>query len=82
MSVVTEYIRPPVPSTAYDWMAYLKADEGEEQRPTGYGPTELEAVKSLCEALAMDLDEAYARIAQLRDEVADAETNLRRAIPI
>lgn len=48
--IVTEYVRPPVPSTMYDWMAYVS---GEEEGPTGRGPTECEALRDLCEQLAV-----------------------------
>lgn len=50
--VITEYIRPPVPSTKYDWMAYI---EGEEENLTGYGPTEAEALRNLAEQLADEI---------------------------
>ena len=46
--IVTEYIRPPVPSTMYDWMAFVR---GDEEGPTGYGQTEAEALRDLCEKL-------------------------------
>ena len=47
--IVTEYIRPPVPTTRWDWMAHIK---GDEEGPTGYGPTEAEALRDLAEQLA------------------------------
>jgi hypothetical protein len=50
----TEYVRPPIPTTMFDWMAYI-ADE--EDGPTGRGPTEAEALRDLCEQLAMKLGE-------------------------
>jgi hypothetical protein len=34
----------------YDWMAYVS---GEEDGPTGRGPTECEALRDLCEQLAV-----------------------------
>lgn len=49
MKVITEYVRPPVPTTQYDWIAYI--DEDEETGPYGRGPTEVEALVSLCEQL-------------------------------
>ena len=45
----TEYVRPPIPTNRFDWMAFIDGDE--EEGPTGRGPTELEAVKDLCEQL-------------------------------
>jgi hypothetical protein len=47
MSIVTEYVAPPVPTTMYDWVAYV---DGEEE-PCGRGPTEAEALRDLCEKL-------------------------------
>ena len=56
MNIGTEYIRPPVPSTQYDWMAYV---EGEEDcMPEGYGPTEAAALRNLAEQLADLIPEA------------------------
>ena len=55
MKVITEYIRPPVPSTKYDWTAYIDGEE--ESGPTGYGPTEAEALRDLSQQLA---DKVYA----------------------
>jgi hypothetical protein len=55
MSIIkTEWIRPPVPTTAYDWMAYVDGQEdgtGSGQATTGYGPSEVEALRNLCEQL-------------------------------
>jgi hypothetical protein len=48
MSIVTEYVAPPVPSSLYDWMAYVEGDE----ETTGRGPTEAEALRDLCAKLA------------------------------
>lgn len=50
MTVETEFIRPPVPSTQYDWMAYVKGEE--DSLPIGRGPTEAEALRDLAEQLA------------------------------
>jgi hypothetical protein len=55
----------------YDWMAYLKADEGEANGPTGRGPTECEALRDLCEQLAELLAENMAEMA--RYAIAKAE---------
>ncbi len=49
--VVTEYVRPPVPTTQWDWVAYISGDE-EANGPTGRGATETEALRDLCEQLA------------------------------
>ena len=49
MAIITEYVAPPVPSTMYDWLAYV--DGQEEEGPHGRGPSEVEAVKDLCEQL-------------------------------
>jgi hypothetical protein len=48
--VITEYVAPPVPSNIYDWLAYM--DGQDEDGPHGRGPSELEAVKDLCNQLA------------------------------
>lgn len=48
--IVTEYVRPPIPTTKYDWMAYVSGEE--EGGPIGRGPTECEALRDLCEQLA------------------------------
>ncbi len=47
----TEYVKPPIPTTMFDWMAYIDGEE--EDGPTGRGPTELEALRDLCEQLAI-----------------------------
>lgn len=49
--IVTEYVRPPVPTTMYDWAAYVSGEE--ERGPTGRGTTEAEALRDLCEQLAV-----------------------------
>lgn len=53
--VITTYICPPVSTTEFDWMAHM---DGDEEGPTGYGPSELEAVKNLCGLLATAQAEA------------------------
>lgn len=45
--IVTEYIKPPVPSHKYDWMAYR--DDYDEKDFIAYGSTELEAIANLLE---------------------------------
>jgi hypothetical protein len=57
VKIVTEYVCPPIPTTMFDWMAYV---EGEEEGPTGRGPTETEALRDLCEQLALMYYEAQA----------------------
>ncbi len=39
----TSHIRPPIPTTAFDWQAYRDAEYG----PFGHGPTEQEAIADL-----------------------------------
>lgn len=54
--IKTEYIRPPVPTTQFDWMAYVAGEEdgeGAGQQSTGYGATECEALRDLAERLAV-----------------------------
>ena len=46
----TEYVAPPVPTNMYDWLACIA---GEEDMPIGRGPTECEALRDLCEQLAL-----------------------------
>lgn len=55
--IVTEGLFPPVPTRAWDWVAYIDGDE-EANGPTGRGPTECEALRDLCEQLALMLKEA------------------------
>lgn len=47
MPIKTERIDPPIPTTMFDWVAYV---EGEEDM-SEYGPTEVEALCALCERL-------------------------------
>ena len=55
--IVTECVRPPIPTTMFDWVAYIRGDE-ECQQPCGRGPTEAEALRDLCEQLALQVMEA------------------------
>lgn len=48
-SVITKCEPPPIPVRRFDWHAYI---DGQEEGPTGYGHTELEAVTELAERLA------------------------------
>jgi hypothetical protein len=49
--IITEYVRPPIPTAMWDWMAFIEGDE-EGNYPTGRGPTETEALRDLSEQLA------------------------------
>jgi hypothetical protein len=51
VKIITEYVAPPVPSTQFDWAAWVEGEE--EDGPTGRGPTECEALRDLCEQLAV-----------------------------
>ena len=55
--IVTQFIYPPIPILRFDWMAHIK---GDEDGPTGYGSTEIEALRDLCEQLAEKLAEKEA----------------------
>lgn len=48
--IITECVRHPVPTAAWDCVAYVEGDE-EANGPTGRGPTEAEALRDLCEQL-------------------------------
>ena len=48
--IVTQCVRPPIPTTMFDWVAYIDGDE-DGNGPTGRGPTEAEALRDLCEQL-------------------------------
>lgn len=50
MKVETAWIKPPVHSNKYDWMAYIEGEE--DSMPIGRGPTEAEALRDLAEQLA------------------------------
>lgn len=47
--IVTEFVNPPVPSRACDWVAYISGDEADG--PIGRGPTECDALRDLCEQM-------------------------------
>lgn len=53
--IETQRVDPPIPTRMFDWMAYIS---GDEDGPTGRGPTECEALRDLCEQLALQLREA------------------------
>ena len=56
MKVATEYVRPPVPTSQYDWAAMVQGEE--DSLPIGRGPTEAEALRDLAEQLAVQLLES------------------------
>jgi hypothetical protein len=51
MNIITERVNPPIPTTMYDWMAYIEGED--EDSPTGRGPTETEALRDLASQLAL-----------------------------
>lgn len=56
--VITRHEPPPIPVRNYDWHAYI---DGQEEGPTGYGETELEAVTELAEGLYEALCQEFKR---------------------
>ncbi len=48
--IETERVDPPIPTTMFDWLAAIR---GEEDGPIGRGPNECEALRDLCEQLAV-----------------------------
>ena len=42
-----EHVRPPVPSTAFDYRATFDSYSGEPSDPVGYGPTAYAAIVDL-----------------------------------
>lgn len=48
--IETINVRPPVELRQYDWQAHYPDDEGDGF--VGYGPTEADALKDLCEQIA------------------------------
>jgi hypothetical protein len=48
MTIIAEYIHPPIPLRTFDWQAYRDPESG----PFGYGATEQEAVADLLEQAA------------------------------
>jgi len=54
VNVITRFEPPPIPVRHFDWHAFI---DGEEEGPTGYGYTELEAVTELAEKLAAVIGE-------------------------
>lgn len=47
--IICEYIRPPIPTTQFDWQA--TTDNYEPGCPIGNGPTRESAIIDLCEKL-------------------------------
>jgi len=55
--IVTEHEKPPVPTRAWDWNAYL--EDWDLDNPIGYGETQQKAVADLLEQLDLPLDTPY-----------------------
>jgi hypothetical protein len=53
MKIVVTSVFPPIPTTAYDYIAYI--DGQEERRHYGYGRTALEALKAFIEDYEEDV---------------------------
>jgi len=45
----TEFVKPPIPTTAFDWSATLDGYEPDD--PIGQGPTEIAAVADLLQQI-------------------------------
>ena len=73
--IETEYVCPPVPTTAYDWMASVRGEDG----PIGRGPTECEALRDLCEQLSVLWLESprLADIARLRTDLVSCRGTVK-----
>lgn len=57
MSLIkTAQINPPIPTTNFDWMAWVDGEE--ESGPTGRGASEVDALRDLAEQLHEATDEA------------------------
>ena len=52
--IITDNIRPPIPTRAFDWIAYY---DGKEDGVKGFGPTEEEAIKDLEDNVEPPTDE-------------------------
>lgn len=50
MKIITEHVRPPIPTRNCDWSAVT--DDYEPGHPIGWGATEQEAIADLKEKLA------------------------------
>lgn len=50
--IITDFICPPIPVRACDWLAYYDGDEPDdnENMKAGYGATEAEAIQDLLDA--------------------------------
>jgi hypothetical protein len=74
--VITEYIRPPIPTHHMDWQAVTDDYDGPGS-PMGYGPTEAAAVADLYHQINDREDmEADRTLQTLIDREATAITNL------
>jgi len=54
MNILTKYSPPPIKSRVFDWSAWL---DGDEDRSTGFGKTEEEAIEDLKERLEISKPE-------------------------
>lgn len=54
--IITCNVMSPIPTPAFDWMAYFEGDE--EAGPRGFGETEEKAVKDLTDNFPDDSVEA------------------------
>ena len=57
LTIVTENIHPPVPSSKFDWVAHFEGEE--EFGPYGYGSTEEDAITELKAQAEMTGEECY-----------------------
>jgi hypothetical protein len=74
MKIVTQYIYPPVPFRDHDWMAYDSDEEGEG--PTGYGETEVAALKDFID----EAIEHYQTIAYADGRQDEADEHRKQAM--
>ena len=56
--IITQNICPPIPSRAFDWIAYQ--ENSDETGPYGFGKTKKEAIKDLNELIDSDFTEDLA----------------------
>lgn len=54
MKVITSFVNPPIPTRKFDWEAHI---QGEEDGFSGVGETEVDALRDLCEQLALQFYE-------------------------
>lgn len=58
MKIVTTFIYPPIPLREFDWLAYEEdlTSDREGYGPSGYGRTELSALRRFLDDLENDID--------------------------